>query len=958
MSILRNVSTGLRTLLRKQQANQELDEELRAFLEAAVAEKMKDGLSRRQALRAARIEMGSFDAVKENVRAAGWESIFDGLWQDIRYGVRMLQKSPGFTAVAILTLALGIGANTAIFSLVAAALMRPLPVSDPQNLLLMAWHARAEPKDSSYSNYGDCRGGHRQPAIEGCSFSEPLFNEIRSQTNVFSRLAAFAGARGLDLSGNGPANTVEGAEYVTGEYFETLGVQPLVGRLIASADDAPSASPVVVLSYSYWKTYFGGSPSAVGKTILLNRVPFTIIGVAEQKFDALSPGNTIQLWLPLSVAPRIELPWDNRDANARNWWLVFVGRLKPGVTRAQAQAVVNELVRNETTQGAKPLWGNEDNASIALVGAQQGLTGDTNEIAAPLYVLMMAVGVVLLIACANVAGLLLSRAAARQKEIALRFALGAGRFRVLRQLLTESVLLSVAGGALGILLANWVVEAIASFITANQDGPIPFNPTIDARVLAFTAGISILTGILFGMAPAMRGLQVDLMPTLKDASGRGTLSTNPRARWLSAGNALAVAQVALTVVVLVGAGLLVRTLRNLKTINPGFDTRNVLTFNLDPTLIGYKRADVDNFYRDFQSRLAAMPGVMSVSYSWRALLGGGLWTTSFHLPDTPKDAEVRSDVLPVGSGFFQTMRIRFQLGREFNSADFATARRVAEVLAAQEERVAASVKQATKSLADVNKSAAADLPLLPAIVNEAFVRKYYPKQNPIGIRFGSSVADESSPSSDPGWEIVGVVADAKYNRLRREVEPTFYVPKSGGSVSFALRTATNPASFVPQIRSVVGQMDADLPVSRIRTESQQIDNQLLAERLIARLSSFFGILALLLACIGLYGLLAYEVSRRTREIGIRIALGARRADVLRLVIGQGLTLAAAGAVVGVSAALGLTRFLGSLLYGVRPADPLTFAGVAVLLASVAALACYLPARRAMRVDPLVALRYE
>jgi len=878
--------------------------------------------------------------------------------QDIHYGLRILRKSPGFTAIAVLTLALGIGANTAIFSLVDSALLRALPVSDPQSLMLFQWTAHSSPHHFSYSNYGDCddRTGETNPV--GCSFSQPMFNDLRARADAFSSMAAFAGGEGLDLAGNGAATRVDSPEYVSGDYFQTLGIRPFAGRLIGSADDAPTASPVLVLSYNYWRTNFGGSPSAVGKTIFLNKVPFTIVGVAEPKFDALSPGNPIDLWLPLSAVSRIEVPWDNRDADFNDWWLLIVGRLKPGVARTQAQSAVGTIFFNEVVHSAKPVLKPEDAPSILLVPSQKGLTGYSTDVSAPLYVLMCAVGVVLLIVCANVAGLLLSRATARQKEFALRFALGARRGRVVRQLFTESLLLSLAGGALGILFARWAAQGISAFIDASLENSMAFNPHIDGRVLAFTAAVSILTGMIFGLAPALRGMRVDLTPALKEGSGASAPPVHRGARWFSAANTLVVAQVALTMIVLVAAGLLVRTLANLKSVDPGFDTRNILTFRIDPTLIGYKRPELDTFYAGLQERLAAIPGVTSVSYSWRPLLGGGLWTTDFHLPGTPKDQSADADMLPVGSGFFETMRIPLRLGRQFTSQDFDQAARVGEVLDAEQQRVAAAVKTSPAAAAEQNKDAAADLPPTPAIVNEAFIRKYFPEINPLGAPFGAHGVDDSNPTSNPGWEIVGVVGDAKYSRLRRDVAPTIYVPSSGRAVCFTLRAGIEPLSLVPQIRSIVGQMDSNLPIFMIRTETQQIDRQLFVERLIARLSSFFGLLALVLACIGLYGLLSYEVSRRTREIGIRMALGANPADVLRMVIRQGIALAAVGAVIGIVVALGITRFLGSMLYNVKAGDPLTFTGVAVLIAAVAVFACYLPARRATRVDPLVALRYE
>jgi predicted permease len=935
----------------------DLEQDIREHIEAETQDNIARGMSPEEARYAALRKFGNVARVKEETRDV-WSFVWlEQLWQDVRYGLRMLRRSPGFTAVAILTLALGIGANTAIFSLVDTALLRAMPVSEPENLMLLRWTGHSEPKHLSYSSYGDCEGGGKG-APTGCSFSQPLINDIRSQTNVFSSVAAFAGGDRLDLSGNGAAGTVDSPEYVSGDYFQTLGVQPFIGRLIAIADDAPMASPVAVLSYNYWRSNFGGSAAVVGKTILLNKVPFMIVGVAERKFDALTPGNPVQVWLPLSVLPQISVPWDNRDADFNNWWLVALGRLKPGTSRAQAQAAVSTLFSNEVTHSAKPSMKAEDNSAIILTPAQKGLTGDTTQISTPLYVLFLAVGVVLLIACANVAGLLLSRASARQKEIALRFTLGARRGRVVRQLLTESLLLSVTGGCLGILLATWATAAITAFVASNREGQTTLNPGINGRVLLFTAAVSILTGIVFGLAPALRGMRVDLTPALKEGVGSSAPPARRSARWFSPTNVLVVAQVALTMIVLVAAGLLVRTLQNLKSVDPGFDTQNILTFQVNPQLIGYKRAEIDSFYNELQSRLAAMPGVTSVSYSWMPLLGGGLWTTDFHMPNTPKDQLADADMLPVGSAFFGTMRIPLRLGREFSATDFVEAARVAEVLATENELVAAGVKGAASAVAEQNKKAAEGLPPTPAIVNSAFVRKYLSKTNPLGMRFGEHDAEDSDPISRSGWEIVGVVGDARYNNLRRGVEPTIYVPSSGRSAAFTLRTGINPTSVVPQIRSVIGQMDKNLPIFEIHTETEQIDRQLFQERLIARLSSFFGLLALVLACIGLYGLLSYEVTRRTREIGIRMALGAKAGDVLRAVIAQGITLAAVGIAIGMGVALGVTRYLGSLLYNVKAGDPLTFAGVALLLVTVAGLACYIPALRAARVDPMVALRYE
>ena len=899
----------------------------------------------------------------------------NALMQDLRYGIRILAKSPGFASIAILTLALGIGANTAIFSLIDGILMRALPVRDAQSLMVLKWSAHKAPELHSMSGYGDCSSNfNRKHESSSCSFSEPFFHDVASQLNVFSSVAAFANTGQLDLSGKGTASVLR-AEAVSGEFFPTLGIRSAAGRLISPADDSAAASPVVVLNYGYWKSQFGGSPSAIGKSIRLNNVPFTVIGVADPRFDSLSPGRIYDAWVPLSALPQLNSrPYaSQRATDVYSWWLVIVGRLKPGVDRSEAQAAVSTLFRNEMLHGAKPLSKPEDDPRVAALPAQSGLTGATTHLSTELYVLMMAVGIVLLIACANVAGLLLSRATARQKEVAVRLALGAGRARIVRQLLTESVFLSLVGGALGILFAVWGTHSIVSLFASNSDDPFGFNPGIDARVLAFTFAASVLTGIVFGLAPAFRGARLDLTPALKEGAGISAAEGRAGGRWFSLGNGLVVAQVALAVVVLVGAGLLVRTLQNLRNVDPGFDTRNLLTFNLDPTLIGYKTPQIDEFYRNLQERLAALPGVESVSYSNSTLLSGDLWETGFHLKGTPKDQESDADYLPVGADFFSTMHMQLLAGRNFTSADFAAAQvaqqREADRIAAQMAKEAGATKPnaTAATLAAGNKAAnsaatessAANEAPVPVIVNKTFVQKYFPKVNPLGQPFGAREADpEKGDWASPGWEIVGVVSDAKYQDLRSEIDPTMYVPSSGGRTSFELRTAYDPAAFTSGVRRVVSQMDSHLPVFGVHTQTELIDQLLFDERMIAQLSGFFGVLALVLACIGLYGLLAYEVARRTREIGIRMALGAQQRDVLRLVVGQGIALAIAGAAIGSSIALGVTRYLNSMLYDVHANDPATIVAVALLLVLVALGACYAPTRRAMRLDPMEALRYE
>src|SRR5579863_7320431 len=623
------------------------------------------------------------------------------LVRDSKYGLRMLARNPGFTAVAILTLALGIGANTAIFSLLDAVMLGSLPVRDPGHLFVFKWSARGNPAYHGYSSFEGCFDDGTHPAASGCSFSRPVFDQMRSQANVFSGVTAFAGPAQLDLSGNGQASMVNG-ELVSGGFFQTLGVTAALGRTLGPPDDASGAEPVVVLNYGYWRRAFGGDPTAVGKTIRLNTIPFTIVGVAQPQFTRLSPGSVHDMWLPLSTATRLGIDWARSpDGEAANWWLEMIARTRPEVAPAQARAAAGLLFRNEMLHGAGPMLKPADAPTIALIPAEKGLVGVRDDFAAPLYVLMAAVGIILLIACANVAGLMLARAAARQKEIAVRLALGAGRMRIVRQLLTESVFLSLAGGALGVGFAYWGARSLAAFVTAGSMGQVQLEVQPDARVLAFTIAISVLTGILFGLAPAFRAARVDLTPALKEGSGNVSQASHAGSRRFGLGSALVVAQVALSILVLVAAGLLVRTLASLRSIDPGFDTRNVLLFGINPTLGGYKDAQTQSLYRDLESRLASLPGVISASYSSGTLLSGGLWVEDIRVEGQNNKASVNTDMLAVGPGFFETMRIPLLAGRTFTSADLASA-------------------QST------------------AIVNRAFVRRYLADRNPLGMHFGGT----------------------------------------------------------------------------------------------------------------------------------------------------------------------------------------------------------------------------
>ena len=615
-------------LFRREKWNEERAQELASHLQIEADENISRGMQPDEARFAANRKLGNSTKIREEIFHMNSIGFLETLWQDVKYGLRMLRKNPGITAVAVLTLALGIGANTAIFSLIDALLLRSLPVSNPQELVFLKWTAHKDPKKHGNSSFGDCviKLGGENPT--GCSFSHPFFDEVRATPNVFSSVTASGGGVQVALSGNGRPSVVSGL-IVAGNYFQTLGVRPALGRTLEPSDDAPGAPPVAVLNYGYWQREFGGSPSVVGKTIGLNGVLTTIVGVAEQKFVSLTPGSVPDAWLPLSLRPRLSTNWNPKNEDAGAFFLLIIARLKPDVPRAQAEGAVSLMFRNDLIYSAQPMSKESDAPTVSLVSAQTGLLGVRGKYSTPLFILMLAVGIVLLIACANVAGLLLARSSARQKEVALRLALGAGRGRIIRQLLTESVLLSVFGGALGMLLAVWGAQAIVALVGSSSTRPLGLDPSIDPRVLIFTAGITVLIGILFGLAPAMCGTRVDLTPALKQNAGNFSGASNARGRWFNIGNLLVVGQVALTMVVLVGAGLVVRTLQNLRNIDPGFDTNNILTFSINPALIGYKGAQVDSLYRNLQSRLSAAPDVRSASYSSIALLTGHLGSANY-----------------------------------------------------------------------------------------------------------------------------------------------------------------------------------------------------------------------------------------------------------------------------------------------------------------------------------------
>ena len=943
----------MRALFRRERLSADLDEELQFHLAMREQLNAREGMPRAEARADAVRRFGNIIRLREMMREIDLFMLPETIWQDARFAVRMLMQHPAFSTIAVLTLALGIGANTAIFSVIDAVMLRPLPVEDQQHLVILSWSAHRKLRFKGHSDYGDCDDRN------DCSFSVPFFKTLRAQAHSFSNMAAFAGAMEVDLSGNGPASIAHGL-YVSGEFFSTLGVKSILGRPLGDADDTASAPPAIVLDYSYWKRAFGGDASAVGQTVRIDGNDALVVGVADPRFTGLTPGKTEDFFMPLALADRVRGTWwgsGGRLGDPGNLWVMVAARLKPEVSLAQAQTEASAIFQAEVLRDG---FGDQASApAIRLLPGRAGLDGESSQLASMLDMVMIAVGFVLMIACANVAGLILARSANRRRELAVRQALGARRSRIARQLLTESILLSGAGAALGVLAAVWGVEVIAKLISSGSDEPFPFVIKPDWRVLAFTTAVTLATGIFSGLAPAFRSVRADLTRPLreKDSTLPGGTHRGHRYRF---GDALVVGQVALSIVVLAGAGLLVRTLHNLQSLNPGFDTQNILLFGINPTIAGYKDRQTVQLYRDLQQRFAALPGVMSASYSEDALVSRSWSADDVHLDGAPPKTNVNTATLAVGPDFFSTMHIPVLGGRVFSTVDFSSAVETHAAKAAAEEAAGKARKGSAAPPApnEGGSSAWTRAAPVPVLINQAFAREFFPHQNPVGKHMGDPQYDEPAQGPQPGFRIVGVVGDTKYRDLRREIGPTMFVPLVHNVAHFELRTAANPDDLVNSARRIVTQADRNLPLFDVRTQMQQIEQTLYQERLLSRLSSFFAVLALVLACLGLYGLLSYEVARRTRELGIRMALGAQRRDLMRLVLRQGTLLLLIGGAAGVCASLGATHFMVTMLYGVHPTDPLTLISVVVLLALVALAACYVPARRAMSVDPMVALREE
>ena len=852
---------------------------------------------------------------------------------DLRYGMQMMLKYRAFTGVAVLTIALGVGANTALFSVVDAVLLKKLPVASPEQLVIFKQSYSGEkfgPGGYNGSNPTDPATGLKV----GTSFPLQTVTRFREYAkdpqSVLSDVFAFSPVD-INLNTGTQVDVVNG-QAVSGNYHSALGVPALVGRTLTDTDDNVTAPPVAVLGYQYWTRHFGGDRSVIGRQVNINNVIFTVVGVTPAGFEGTAQvGSSQDVTIPIAFESQISGSRSMQEG-AGIWWLRVMGRLKPGATMEQAQATftrpfLQSVVEHRTARQAKSkttlrtLEPNDD----PKLGIESGSRGEMNArkfYSKPLTLLLGVVGLVLLIACANVANLLLVRSSSRRKEIAVRLALGASRGRLVRQLLTESVLLSVVGAGLGILFAIWIKDGLLATTEWGGRSMSSLNTQLDLRVLGFTLALSLITGIAFGLFPALRATQVNLTPSLKDGRGASLIGRTLLSR------SLVVVQVSISVLLLVGAGLLIRTLRNLQQVEIGFNANNLLLFSVDPSLIGYKEEKLADFYRQLSARIETVPGVRSATFSHHPLLSGGGMNTDVFLPGVngPDGKPLNIGVTfihNVRENFLQTMEIPLLRGRTLTPQDDTRAPKV-------------------------------------AVVNETFARTFFKDQNPIGRRFSFE------PDRPGEIEVVGMVRDAKYMTQREDVPATVYQAWSQSLeymryATFEVRAQSDPSVLIGAIRQAVRDIDPNLPLTNIKTQVEQADEQLAMERMFAKLLSLFGLVAQLLAAVGLYGVMAYSVSQRTQEIGIRMALGANRSKVLTMVLRHGMTLTVIGVGIGLAGAYALTRYLESLtslLFGVQPRDPLTFVLSGGLLLMVALIASFIPARRATKINPLVALRYE
>jgi predicted permease len=844
----------------------------------------------------------------------------DAVLKDLRYAIRTLLKRPGFTLIAILTLGLGIGANTAIFTLLNAVIFKPLPVANPQTLVLFD----DSPSEGTRNSDGDPSPG------QSSLFSYAGYEYFRDHDPSYQALSAFrSGESRLSVRRSG-ADAAEAAQraqghLVSGNYFSVLGVNALLGRVLSPEDDKPSAHPVAVMSYGQWQQQWKSDPQIVNHEVMINGTSFTIVGIAPPEFFGVRVRRSPDFWLPLSFQPQVELR-KSYLADPQIYFLNFVGRLKPGLKIEEAQANGNLALQQFVTAelGSKltdDLRKTISNMYVKVSPGARGISGLRYFYSEALKMLMVIVALVLLIACANVGNLLLSRAASRKAEIALRLALGASRFRIVRQLLTESLLLAALGGVCGIFLAQWGVSILVTLVA--KTSPIDVRP--DAIMLGFTAVVALTAGLIFGMIPALRASRMDLTSSLKEKS----VGTRRRGWRVGLAPALVVSQVALSMVLLAGAGLFARSLMKLQREEVGFNRDNLLLANIDPRLAGYKPTELAALYRQLLDRLNSLPGIKRAALASYSPMSGTQTSSNVTvLGYTPKEGEdlVVSDMLVTG-GYCEALGVPLLLGREIDERDTEAGPKV-------------------------------------ALVNQAFAQYFFHGENPVGRQFHFGDEEEDSKEKPEVIEIVGVIGDVKYGNAREPAERMVLRPvmqvvaRATFDANLEIRTNGEPADFAPAVRQAISQVDPRLPIYSVTTMQEQLQGTLRQEQLIAQLVSFFGLLALLLAAIGLYGVMAHGVVRRTREIGIRMALGAKRRNIILMVLRETIVLVLLGVIIGVPIAMGAARLIASQLFGISGADPVVLSVTALLLIGVAMAAGFLPARKASKVDPLIALRYE
>ncbi len=914
------LGSWLRALSRRDRLEAEMDEEIGFHLEARAADLRSQGLSASAAARQARLEFGAAAAHKDRMRAALGLSWWDQSWADLRYASRVLRKSPGFTAMAILSLALAIGANTTIFSVANALLYARLGVPHPEQLRLLAM--TGDDKTVVDFTWGD---SWQLPdgRLRADSFTYPVYRQLKAHNGVLEDIFAFKDIGRVNVTVNGNAQPAR-AELVSGNFYEQMQVQPILGRALSPSDDrAPGTGAVVVISDSFWRRALNRSPLCIGKVITINMAPVTIAGVNPPGFTgAQSVQQSPDFFLPLSMMPLLHAPLGNSGpvlASARLWWVQLMARARPGVDDEQARASL-DVALNAAVRGTMHVEKGQTVPHLRLEDGSKGLNYAGREYADPLHVLLAMVGGVLLIACANMANLMLARASVRRREMSVRIALGAGRSRTLRQVLTESLLLSWLGGTLGALTSYWVRAALPSLLVHGWERAqikVPF----DGRVFAFTAGITIGTGIVFGLFPAWASTHAEIGAGLKQG---GRTCSRRRNAW--SGKAIVAFQVALSTLLVIAASLFLQTWVKLNAIDPGFEPDHLLLFDISAPSQRYPSPKDIQLHTRLEEALRSVPGVEAMSAANVPLLAGEGMNGEFSVEGgtqpkfAPEDDARFPNIDYVGTDFLAVMKIPLLAGRAFRPQDTETSPKV-------------------------------------AIINETLARRFFPHQNPVGKRFSAEVG------KDRNWiEIIGVCGNTHYDSLRKPVPPLHFdlyrQQKAADTLTYVVRTRSKPEAIVPSLRAVVQRIDHDLPLMDIRTQEEQIDAGLQQERMFAALTSGFGLLALALACVGVYGILAYTVAQRTNEIGIRLALGAARAQVRGMVLREATWLVLAGVAAGLLIALSLGRLVQSLLYRLQPADLLSLALAALLLLAVALVAGWIPAVRASLVEPVEALRHE